>query len=186
MKKCPDCKKEVSKSAKICPNCGKKLKKPIFLYIILGIIVVAIIGGVMSSKDEENRKKDFSQNEIATYKNVEYSITRVERTQGNNEYIKPKEGYEYVKVTVKIENKSKDKISYNALDWKMVNNDGVEDVWGTYTADDDIMLNSGELNAGGKIEGVLVWEQKKNDNNLKLRYYDTIIDENYALQFTLS
>lgn len=185
MKTCPDCKKEVSKSAKVCPNCGKKLKKTIFLFIILGIIVIAIVGAIMSNKEENERKKDFSQGEVATYKDVDYSIVKVEKTQGSSEYIKPKDGYEYVKVTVKIENKSKEKISYNAIDWKMVNSDGVEDTWGAFTADDDITLDSGDLEAGGKIEGVLVWEQKKDDKNLKLRYYETILDENYKIQFTL-
>lgn len=185
MKTCPDCKKELSKSAKVCPNCGKKLKKPIFLFIILGIIVLAIIGAMISNKEEKERKKDFSQNETATYKDVEYSIIKVEKTQGSNEYVKPKEGYEYVKVTIKIVNKSKEKISYNELDWKMVNSDGVEDTFGTFTLDNDTTLNSGDLDAGGKIEGVLIWEQKKDDNNLKLRYYETIFDEDYKIQFTL-
>ena len=185
MKKCPDCQKEVSKSAKACPNCGKKLKKPIFLYVILGILIIAIIGGMTSSKKEQERKKEFSQNEVATYKDVDYSIVKVEKTQGNNEYIKPKSGYEYVKVTLKIENKSNEKISYNALDWKMVNSDGVEDAWGSITADGDITLSSGDLDAGGKVEGVLTWEQKIGDNNLKLRYYETILDSEYKLQFTL-
>ena len=160
MKKCPDCQKEVSKSAKVCPNCGKKLKKPIFLYVILGIVVVAIIGGVISTKKEQERKKDFSQNEVATYKDVDYSIVKVERTKGSNEYFQAKDGYEYVKVTLRIENKSKEKISYNALDWKMVNGDGAEASIYSITAEDDIELNSGELDAGGKIEGVIIWEQK--------------------------
>ena len=186
MKTCPECKKEVSKSAKVCPNCGKKLKKPIALFVILGIIVIAVIGGVMSSKEEENRKKDFTQSETATYKDVNYSIVKVEKTQGNNEFIKPKDGYEYVKVTVKIENNSKEKISYNQLDWKMVNGDGAEDQMGAITAENDVMLHNGDIDAGGKIEGVLIWEQKKNDNNLKLRYYESIIDKEYKLQFTLN
>lgn len=185
MKTCPDCKKEVSKSAKTCPNCGKKLKKPIALFVILGIIIIGIIGAVMSQKEEEERKKDFSQNEVATYKDIEYSIVKVEKTQGNNEILKPKDGYEYVKVTVKIENKSKEKISYNSLDWKMVNSDGVEDTLGAITLDNDIELNSGNLDAGGKIEGILVWEQKKDAKNLKLRYYETILDKDYKIQFTL-
>lgn len=185
MKVCPDCQKEVSKSAKSCPNCGKKLKKPIALFIIIGIIVLGVFGTMMANKEEKERKKDFQQNEIATYKNVEYSVVKVERTQGNNEYIKPKDGNEYVKVTIKIENKSNEKISYNALDWSMVNGNGVEDKWGSVTLDGDDMLNSGDLNAGGKIEGVLVWEQKKTDNNLKIRYYETLLDNDYKLQFTL-
>ncbi len=188
MKVCPDCKKEVSKSAKVCPNCGKKLKKPIALFIILGIVILGIIGAVMSNKEEAERKKDFTQSEVATYKNVEYSVVKVERTQGSKEYTKPKEGYEFVKVTIKIENKSNEKISYNALDWSMVNADGVEDKWGSFTGsvDEDNELSSGDLNAGGKVEGVLVWEQKKDSKDLKLRYYETILDNDYKLQFSLN
>ena len=68
----------------------------------------------------------------------------------------------------------------------MVNSDGVEDAWGTYTADDDILLSSGDLDAGGKVEGVLIWEQKINDDNLRLRYYDNfLMDDEYTLQFKL-
>ena len=67
----------------------------------------------------------------------------------------------------------------------MVNSDGVEDAWGSITADGDITLSSGDLDAGGKVEGVLTWEQKIGDNNLKLRYYETILDSEYKLQFTL-
>lgn len=185
MKKCPDCGKDVSKSAKTCPSCGKKLKKPIGLFIVLGIVVLAIIGGMSASKDEEKRQKEFKQNEVATYKDVDYSIVNVEKTQGSSEYIKPKDGYEYVKVTIRIENKSDSKISYNALDWQMVNADGVEDAWGTFTADDDNTLSSGELDAGGKVEGVLVWEEKIGDDNLRLRYYDSLVDDKYTIQFTL-
>ncbi|MEG2283554.1 MAG: DUF4352 domain-containing protein [Bacilli bacterium] len=109
------------------------------------------------------------------------------RTFGNNEYNKPKAGYEYVKVTLKIENKSDKKISYNALDWQMVNADGVEDAWGTYTADNDIMLSSGELDSNGKIEGVLIWEQKTGDSNLRLRYYNNaLFDSKYTIEFKIN
>ncbi len=184
MKKCKYCQSEIDSKAKVCPNCRKK-QPGIVKWIILAIIVVLIIGAVVSQKEEEARKKDFTQNEVATYENVNYSILKVDKTQGTNEYFKPKEGYEYVKVTIKIENNSSDKISYNALDWQMVNADGVEDAWGSITADDDKTLGSGDLDAGGKIEGVLVWEQKKGDSNLRLRYYNNLLSDNYTLQFQL-
>lgn len=188
-KKCKYCREDIDKKAKICPNCHKKLSHTT-RWIILGVLILSIIGCSMSQdeadKKEKERKKEFSQNEIATYNDVDYSITKVEKTQGNNEYLKPKDGYEYVKVTIKIENKSDKKISYNSLDWQMVNADGVEDAWGTFTADDDIVLSSGELDAGGKVEGVLVWEEKIGDDNLRLRYYkNLLIDDKYTIQFNL-
>ena len=186
---CNHCKTEIPKNAKVCPNCTKK-QSGIGKWIVIGIIILIIIGCVANGNDEkkteEERQKDFAQNEIATYKDVSYSVTKVEKTQGTSQYIKPKDGYEYVKVTLKIENKSKEKISYNALDWQMVNSDGVEDAWGTITVDNDVTLSSGDLDAGGKVEGVLVWEQKIGDNNLRLRYYDNLLfDKNYTLQFKL-
>lgn len=189
MKKCKYCKSDIDKNAKICPNCRKK-QNNISKWIIIAVLIIIFVPIIVSMTNEENeeksRKKDFNQNEIATYKDVEYSITKVEKTQGNNEFVKPKEGYEYVKITIKIENKSNEKISYNALDWKLVNENGVEDNWGTYSGDDDIKLSSGNLDPNGKVEGVLVWEQKIGDNNLKLRFYDNIFDENYTLQFKIN
>lgn len=158
-------------------------------WAVLALLAIIIVGAVISSNEEkekeEKRKKDFTQNEIAAYKEVEYSIIKVEKTQGSNYFIKPKDGYEYVKVTLRIENKSNEKIPYNELDWKMVNADGVEDTFGAITAEDDITLSSGQLDPNGKIEGVLIWEQKVGDNNLRLRYYKSMIDENYTLQFKL-
>ncbi len=190
MKMCKYCRSEIDKKAKVCPNCKKK-QPGIAKWIILGIVAIFIIASIAGSneenKKEKNRKKDFTQSEIATFKDVKYSIVNVEKTQGSSQFVKPKEGYEYVKVTVKIENTSDEKISYNALDWQMVNSDGQEDAFGTYTADDDVTLSSGELDAGGKIEGVLVWEQKIGDNNLRLRFYNNaLFDKKYSLQFKLN
>ncbi len=185
MKRCKYCQEEINVKAKVCPKCGRKQSGKKWLIILGVVVLIGVIASSMGGND--NRKKDYTKDEVAVYEDVEYSITKVERTQGNNEFWAPKEGYEYVKITVKIENKSDGKISYNALDWQMVNGDGVEDAWGAITADDDIELSSGDLDAGGTVEGVLVWEQKIGDNNLKLRYYDNILfDDNYTIQFDLS
>ena len=169
-------------------------------WIVIGVVAIILIGvifgvsgGPTSTKttNEQNisnpskNKKDFAQNEVVTYKGVEYSIVNVEKTQGSNQFMKPDSGYEYVKVTIRIENKSNEKISYNGLDWAMVNTDGQEDTWGTVNPDDDKELNSGDLDVGGKVEGVIVFEEKVGDNNLRLRYYDNMFDSEYSFQFKL-
>lgn len=184
MKKCKCCQSEIDAKAKICPICKKKQNKN-GMWILIGILAIIFIPYFVGKNAEEKSKKEYLQNETADYNGVYYSILKVDKTQGNNDYIKPKDGYEYVKVTLRIENKSNKKISYNALDWRMVNSDGVEDSWGTYTADEDTKLSSGNLDAGGKVEGVLIWEQSIGDNNLKLRYYDSIFKEQYTFQFKL-
>lgn len=183
MKKCKYCKTEIDKKAKVCPNCKKK-QTHIFGWIVLGILAIIIIGSIAGGK--EDFQKDYNQNDIVTYNDVQYSITKVEKTKGSNEYFQAKDGYEYVKVTIKIANNSDKKISYNALDFQMVNGDGVEASVYSITAEDDVDLSSGELDAGGKVEGVIIWEQKQNDNNLKVRYYENILfDDEYTFQWTL-
>ena len=188
MKKCKYCQSDIDDKAKICPNCRKKQGPKVLKWVLIavfGLLLVSCFSGEDTEK-EVDFKKNYTQNEVVIFNDVKYSIVKVEKTQGTNKYVKPAEGNEFVKVTLKIENFSDKKITYNALDWQMVNADGVEDAWGTYTADDDITLSSGDLDAGGKIEGVLVWEQKIGDNNLRLRYYDNVLfDEEYTFQFKL-
>ena len=185
MKVCKDCKKEVSKSAKSCPNCGKKLKKPIVLYVILGLVALGIIAMVMNSKEEEARQKEFGQNEIATFENVEYSITNVERTKGK-EYFEAGDGKEYIVFTLKIENKSDKKISFNALDWKLEDGNGVELTYALWGNDTDTGLSSGDLNAGGTKTGTIAFEITKGDTDLTLKYYKTILSSERSFEFKIT
>tara|TARA_Y100000294_G_C8494453_1_gene312175 strand:+ start:136 stop:699 length:564 start_codon:yes stop_codon:yes gene_type:complete len=53
MKKCKSCNKNVSKSAKICPHCGEKLKMGMFLKLVIGIIVIGVVAAIFSATDEE-------------------------------------------------------------------------------------------------------------------------------------
>ncbi len=59
---CKSCGAQIATSAKTCPNCGAKNKKPLFKrpwFIILVIIVVlGIIGGAMSGGDDPSAPAD--------------------------------------------------------------------------------------------------------------------------------
>lgn len=185
MKVCKDCGHEVSNSAKVCPNCGRRMKKPIVRYIFLGIIILAIIGGVIACNAEKPRKKEFKQDEVATYNDVEYSITKVERSNGV-EFFEPEEGKEYIIINLKIENKSDEKIPYNSLDWKLKDGSGDEQeftLFGFSVADE---LDSGDLNPKGTKTGSIVFEIPKGDKDLTLRYYDTILDDERAFEFKIT
>ena len=185
MKKCKHCQTEIDAKAKVCPNCRKKQGMPVWLIIIIAIVAIVVISSIAGG-NEEKFETDYNQSDVVTYNDVNYSIIKVEKTKGSNEYCEPSEGKEYVKVTVRIENNSDETISYNGLDWQMINANGVEDAWGSYTCDDDETLSSGDLEKGGHIEGVLVWEQNIGDDNLRLRYYDNVLfDEEYTFQFKL-
>lgn len=187
MKKCKYCKSEIDAKAKVCPHCKKKQGPKIVKWLIIGFIIIGIIGVAISNKEDEKFKKDYKQDETVTYKDVAYSIIKVEKTKGSNQYFQAKDGYEYVKVTIKIENNSNEKISYNSLNFQMVNGDGVEEPSFTITGEEDLQLHSGELDPKGKVEGVIIWEQKQNDDGLKLRYYkNSLVEKNYIFQWTLN
>lgn len=87
--------------------------------MIAAIITITLLLGVTGCTEEDmpgsgehsekvEKKKEFLQNETVTYKEVEYTITNVERSNGS-EWDKPADGKEYVIVRIKIENKSKEK-----------------------------------------------------------------------------
>lgn len=55
MKNCKDCGSEISKSAKVCPHCGKKQGHPVLRFILGFFIIIigfgAIIGGTSNNPD---------------------------------------------------------------------------------------------------------------------------------------
>lgn len=200
---CKYCKSEIPTGAKVCPNCRKKQGMKIWQIILIVIVVIGIIGAFAgggsdeptstgssskSSETTENKeqKKEFTQDETVTYKGVNYSITNVTKSTGT-EFDTPKEGHEYVIVTVKIENNSSEKISYNPYDWKMENSNGQEETTTFTTIDSDTALSSGDLNAGGVKEGTIAFEQPTEDNGLKLNYYaNSVFDKEASFKIKLN
>ena len=53
LKNCKSCDHEVASSAKVCPNCGKKLKMGVLLKLLILGVVVAIIAAIASPSSEE-------------------------------------------------------------------------------------------------------------------------------------
>lgn len=132
-----------------------------------------------------NEKTSFQLNETAVFEDVHYTVTNVEYSKGS-EYDKPAEGKNYVIVTLKIENKSDSKISYNTFDWKMINSQGQEDNETFTTVNSDTSLSSGDLAAGGTKTGTLVYEQAKDETSLKLLYYsNSFWDENSTFEIVI-
>lgn len=136
-------------------------------------------------KKKIKEKKEFTQNETVTFKNVNYSITKVERTNGK-EFFEANDGKEYILISIKIENKSSEKISYNSLDWKLTDSKGDEQTYALWGTDNNTTLGSGDLNPKGTKEGSIAFEIKKGDNNLILKFYETILHKERTFEFKLN
>ena len=55
---CKSCNHEIAKSAKVCPNCGAKNKKPFFKRVWFWILVIFVLAGLAGGSDDETKEND--------------------------------------------------------------------------------------------------------------------------------
>lgn len=183
----------------------KKLKTwQIVLIVLIVLVAIVIIGGILGGGSENGptkvsdadsmasgevsdvAKDTFSVGETVKLKNLELTVTKVEKSAGKD-YFKPKEGMEYVVVTVKYRNiGDRDTISYNSYDFDMQNSKGQITDPTIFTIDGDTALGSGNLAPGGEIEGTIAWEQPIDDPSLVLHYTGNIFLTNSKINFKLN
>lgn len=135
MKKCKECGTEISSSAKVCPNCGKKQKLSgcliAIIVIVLLLIIVASSGGDNSSQNtskttlsEGNAGETSStvqtENQSTPETKTKYSVGEVfendyiavkyvsvdEDFKGYSKYADIKSGYKIIKADFEFENVS--------------------------------------------------------------------------------
>ena len=117
-------------------------------------------------------------------KGVVMTVKSFTKSNGGD-FDKPKEGMEFVIVTVNIKNNSQDKVSYNPFYYKMQNSKGQITNTAITMADTKTALSSGELATGGEVEGTIVFEQPKDDPGLVLIYEANILNENEVIKFNI-
>ena len=108
LKTCKHCGAEIAKNAKVCPNCGGKNKKPIYLrwwFIALVIIVIIVaVGGSGSSKTNTTQQigtvEQKQGNQAATGKTNGTDTKATEKT--NNDTSKKKEPTPEPKTTYNV------------------------------------------------------------------------------------
>lgn len=187
-----------------------KVKKPFYKkWWVWAIVVVVIIGAIASGGNDSDKKpvdnpskaavsdstkkddkKDevkefYNVGEVANIKGLEMSVTKVEKSKGT-EFDKPKDSMEYVIVTVKIKNNSKDKIAYNPFYFKMQNSKGQIQDGAFSIMNKDTALESGDLAPDGEVEGTLIYEEPIDDKALILQYQDNMFSDKVKLQFKLN
>lgn len=121
-----------------------------------------------SSSQGTDETTVFKVGDVIAFDKKEVIVQSVERNfDTGNQFMQPKSGKEYVKVTVYIENKSDSEASYNTFDWKIEDSDGAIESSILWSDDDD--LGSGQLAKNGKKSGSIIFEVPK-DSTLKLHY----------------
>ena len=160
---------------------GISIKK-VLLFILILLILASLIF-VFAKKisfhhdnepqtkiTEKNMGKTFNMNEAILYKGIKYKVTKAETSEGT-EYRKPKEGNEYIVVTIHFENQSKEKQKYSYRNWKMSNSKDEEKSRIFTPINVETALYSGTLVVASEKDGSLVFEQPKNDEDLVLNFY---------------
>lgn len=123
-----------------------------------------------SSSSSSQERTSYDVDEAIVFDDKTVTVSNVERNwNSGNEFITPDTGNEFVRVQVEISNNSDDRISYNTFDWKIQNSNGtITDV--DINSFGDGSLDSGELAAGGKVSGKLVFQAPSGDSGLTLLY----------------
>lgn len=207
MIKCKSCNKEISESAKNCPNCGALNKQPIYkkwwIWVIALVVATGVIGGASSGEGEQEAKTDTNKTTASDKKNDEVKpevkefyeigeevklgeniliVNSVKKSNGS-QYDKPKGGHEFIIVDVTIKNGGKSEISYNPFDFSMQNSQGQITDQAFTLINTDNQLNSGELAAGGKVSGTIAFEQPTGDKGLILKYkYNIFSDKDVKIK----
>ena len=104
--------------------------------------------------------------------NKKNKVKKVELNETGTEYKKPKDGNQFIIITVQYENKSDEPVNYSSRNWKLENKDK-EETQRIFTAlDVNTALYSGKLVIGATKVGTLVFEQSKKYDSFKLNFYE--------------
>lgn len=189
-KLCKHCQTEIPKKAKVCPNCRKK-QGGIGKWIAVAIVVLLIIGVSAGGGDEEekankvgevsnsNVEKESSSDKVEETSNIfkagdiveteDLRITFVsaEQYEEDNEFLQPKDGYEYWKFEFKFENISdSDKSVSSMMDWECyADNSKVDQTW----IGDDNGLDA-TLSSGRTTQGCVYFEVPLGAESIELEY----------------
>ena len=166
----------------------KKLKISIACLIVLSILGVGYVYGKELYEDltgkpaaivvskKATKDKVFSMNDIVSYKGIDYKVVKIETSNGNT-YKSPKEGNQFLIVTIYIKNTLKEKVSYSYQNWTMSNSKDEEKKRIFTSINVDTALYSGQLVRGGVKTGSMVFEQPIGDPKLKMNFYELKKDD---------
>lgn len=186
-KLCKYCQTEISRKAKVCPNCKRKQGGIGCLGVVLLVLGVFIfIGsfGSSMSKDKNPEKvgevgtelsetgtqtidNTFNVGDVVETDNFRITYESAGEYTNSNELLQPKDGYVYWEFKFKFENISNtDQTVSTMMDWECYADNSKADQ--TWIVDDNGL--DGKLSAGREAEGAVYFEVPKDAENIELEY----------------
>ncbi len=189
---CKYCQSEISKKAKICPNCRKKqgsIGKTLAIVIAIFLIVGVASSGSESEKGtDENPKKvtnsasdsasessetnateqknEFAVGDVIETSNMKISFLSASEHNPNNEFLQPQEGYVFWRFEFEFENISNsDQTVSSMIDWGCYADD--YDMKQTWIGDDSL---DATISSGKKAKGSIYFELPKEFSTATLEY----------------
>ena len=169
-----------------------KLKRRFLLAFTAALLIVLMgasgCGGSPSSSSDQKKaedKTDYAVGETIAYEGKAVTVVSVERNyhfddkyytpeknyDSGNKYDKPEAGKEFVKVNIKMDNKSDANVSYNSNEWEIQDSSGdIQKVDKRLQLTADGALHSGELAPGGSKTADLYFQAPSGDAGLVLHY----------------
>lgn len=176
---CKICNAQIATSAKTCPNCGAKIKNPIYKRVWFWVIVVLIVIGIganlgndknnsvnTSAKEEEKVITKIGQS--VTTKDFIVTLEAVNKLLGDK-YNSPADGKEFVELILVIENISDEEYSISSLAMFKAYEDNyaINESISAGIASDTSSIN-GTLAPKRKLRGKLAYELSKSRKELEI------------------
>ena len=202
LKTCKHCGAQIAKSAKVCPACGGKNKKPIFLrawFIILVVVILLVaigssgsgdgssnhgtqlVGTVDNSAVSENAKPTESAAEVKTIYNVgdilqDDNLQIVYMASGeytsDNQFLQPKDGNKYIFLEFAFTNTGTSDAGVSTFSFECYADGYAADA--VYIDDNDV---SATLSAGRSTTGFIYYEVPADAAEIEVEYTPNVFSD---------
>lgn len=198
---CPSCGQLVAKSAKSCPNCGAKNKKPVFkkpwFWILIALVVIIVISvaasggnekptsgkaeqGVTSAAAEEKKeqKTKFAAGEWVDINGLKVTYKSCETDwSGYDEYAKPKNGNKVIRAELEFENTGKDDAVIDVMECYADGYKCESFLFGNSDYNNPVMES---VAPGKKVTGIYYFEVPSNAKEVNLQYETSYFSSKYV------
>ena len=201
-KLCKQCKSEIPKAAKVCPNCRKK-QGGFGKWIVIGIVVIILLAAVFGGGDDKPKKvenktastqqgendnnkeadtqeeKDiFTVGETAELNDVQVTLLKYSESKGS-EFNKPTDGNVYLMAEFEIVNNSDSEMNVSSvMSFEAYADDySLNYSFGALMDNEDRQLD-GTIAAGKKMKGYIGYEVPKDWSTVEIHFTDDVWSNN--------